>query len=494
MQQLTDEKIRELVDEWIKDALDAEYEALLRSGPWNEEKLGTYKGTLQLVGSEIYDAWLRKDFRQVKGRVDALLAHKGVEADRDSMVYRKLCDALLKAEADVLREVSDYTWEGPSSFPPTTNEIPDAQPQPIQQDEVKTGPTLHEAVEKYIEDKNPGWSPKSRIDMPPKLRQFVKIVGYDLPFTQLDRDAMRKYRDMMENLPARYEQKKIYRDKSFEEILAMDIPDEEKLAAKSLENRFIIIRSFLNWCEDEGYIEKVRGLNKVLKVSKATQGRSTGKRAPFTEDDLRNLFAPEAYAEETRKSPARFWMPLLALYTGARIEELAQLHLSDIKSIDGVLVIDINALDGKQLKTAAAVRRVPIHPFLGKLGFLDYVATMNKRGEQRLFPDLSLVEKTGKYSAAISQWFTRYRREQGVQDQDEEGRSRTFHSFRHTFITRSKHLGLNRNMLKEIVGHEQGETDDVTAIYEGSYPPRMLRDEFIKKIDFHERVEELNLL
>ena len=58
-------------------------------------------------------------------------------------------------------------------------------------------------------------------------------------------------------------------------------------------------------------------------------------------DDLRALFSDRTkYLKETRKHPARFWAPWIALYTGMRIEEICQLHICDIRDIDGLLITD----------------------------------------------------------------------------------------------------------------------------------------------------------
>src|SRR3546814_15106366 len=46
-----------------------------------------------------------------------------------------------------------------------------------------------------------------------------------------------------------------------------------------------------------------------------------------------------------------FWLPLLAIYNGARLEENAQLLGSDIKCIDGIWVFDICEVEeGKKKK------------------------------------------------------------------------------------------------------------------------------------------------
>ena len=76
-------------------------------------------------------------------------------------------------------------------------------------------------------------------------------------------------------------------------------------------------------------------------------------------------------------------MPLdavLALFTGCRLEELAQLHLKDIHEVKTACGSSISTMKGrKRLKTKAAIRLVPIHPFiLNDLKFLDYVRKLEK--------------------------------------------------------------------------------------------------------------------
>ena len=59
-----------------------------------------------------------------------------------------------------------------------------------------------------------------------------------------------------------------------------------------------------------------------------------------------------------------FWMPLIGLYTGMRIEEVCQLYVSDLKLMDGIWCLDVNQdKPDKSVKTSER-RIVPLHPFL----------------------------------------------------------------------------------------------------------------------------------
>lgn len=89
---------------------------------------------------------------------------------------------------------------------------------------------------------------------------------------------------------------------------------------------------------------------------------------------------------------------MLALYTGARLNELCQLLVNDIKFDGDIAFFSINDDGDKKLKTSAAVRIVPIHSELVKMGFMDYVKEMREKKSVRLFPELKKEKKSGRYS------------------------------------------------------------------------------------------------
>lgn len=52
----------------------------------------------------------------------------------------------------------------------------------------------------------------------------------------------------------------------------------------------------------------------------------------------------------------------MSLYTGARLNELCQLRVSDVNKVGEIWCLDINEKDGKQLKNVSSTRQIPIHP------------------------------------------------------------------------------------------------------------------------------------
>ncbi|WP_123812188.1 site-specific integrase [Ottowia oryzae] len=104
--------------------------------------------------------------------------------------------------------------------------------------------------------------------------------------------------------------------------------------------------------------------------------------------------------------PFEYWLPLLALYAGLRIEEAAQLHLEDLSCEDGIWFFDINSRREKSLKNDNAAREIPVHPELIRLGLLKYREALRDSGYVRLFPELTYESASG-YSGTASNKFTK---------------------------------------------------------------------------------------
>lgn len=177
-------------------------------------------------------------------------------------------------------------------------------------------------------------------------------------------------------------------------------------------------------------------------------------RVPWTDLQLQTLFSQplhQSYAippeELSGGGPAAYWIPLLGLYTGARITELAQLRVTDITEADGVPVIRItDEGEGQKVKTKGSRRSLPIHSELIRLGLLDYADEVRQENPSgSLWPLL-------KNPKLMSGWFSRYRKSiPGL-----EGKWLDFHSLRHTVRTRLAKAGVSEKSMDAITGHADG--------------------------------------
>ena len=226
----------------------------------------------------------------------------------------------------------------------------------------------------------------------------------------------------------------------------------------------------------------------MLGLSNKSNQNPDESRAVFTHDDLTKLFSiSECQSECFRGYPFRYWLPLLGLYTGARENELCQLHFDDIYEKEGVLVIDINKKGKKQLKNPSSARIVPVHKKLLSLGFKDYLDEIERRREERIFPHLTR-DSYGHYIRKFSRFFNEeYKSTKhgllgycGIEKNTELGK-KDFHAFRHTFINAGKQLELNMLIIKELVGHVGS---DITSDLYGKKFGLDLKQREINKIKF----------
>jgi integrase len=200
-----------------------------------------------------------------------------------------------------------------------------------------------------------------------------------------------------------------------------------------------------------------------------TARSKTVQRRAFTDDELRILFSLTTYAQGRQQSPYTYWLPLIGLHTGMRINEIAQLALSDITIEDGIVCLhvtddadDDDDDDGvrrrraKRVKTEAGRRIVPIHDALVSLGLLEYAHMVRQAGHRSLFPEL-IGGRDGPGQPASKQ-FARYCDRVGLNDP-----ALVFHSFRHGAIGRMRAAGIRKELSMVVVGHTPA--DDVHDSY-----------------------------
>lgn len=191
-------------------------------------------------------------------------------------------------------------------------------------------------------------------------------------------------------------------------------------------------------------------------------------------EEIRKIFSHPELHKQRRFDPSRFWMLHIALYSGLRVEEIAQLDPATdiIEDEDGILVFDINARGTKSLKTPSAARQVPIHSALLKLGLLEYIKSI-KTGSKSIFTDST--ERDGRLGKAIGKRTNYFIR-------NSTGVNKTLHSFRHTFSTLLKRAKVEENITAALLGHAHG---GITySRYGKSYELKMLRDVMEKHIKF----------
>ena len=283
------------------------------------------------------------------------------------------------------------------------------------------------------------------------IRLFIDIVG-DKPLHALGVSDQNRFEDMIVKIPANRTKIAMARTLTINEMTDLDA---RKLSPQSAKNVAMRANRFLLWAfRREGGKPpfELMGNIRITARSKSVQRRV------FSDDELRILFNPATYAHGRQQSPYMYWLPLIGLHSGMRINEIAQLTLADIGSRDGVVCFHVTD-DGddetqgrrtKRVKTDAGRRTVPIHDALLGLGLLDYVEILRENGQQVLFPELT-GGRDGPGQAASKQ-FGRYCDRVGLRDPE-----LVFHSFRHGAVGRMRGAGLPKELRKVVVGHSAAE-------------------------------------
>lgn len=204
--------------------------------------------------------------------------------------------------------------------------------------------------------------------------------------------------------------------------------------------------------------------------------RDQDDRDVFSPDELNTIFSQAWFAAGTGEfsdkgkttwRPHFYWLPLLALHTGARLNELSQLYLDDVvqaASDPSVWYLDFNLVGGekvdmdardKKFKTVNSIRVVPLHDSIIALGLPDYVAALRKAGYTRLFPELKRDTLKG-YGKPAGSWFNE--RFLGKRLGMKRDGTKTFHSFRHVFIdaVASFEPPIAERVINQLAGHARG--------------------------------------
>jgi integrase len=231
----------------------------------------------------------------------------------------------------------------------------------------------------------------------------------------------------------------------------------QKISVITINKQINAYADLFKWAKANGYTAQELFAGTTIRQHKE---RTATQRTAFNREQITAIRAALAdLRPRLTKKPYRYWGTLIGLYTGARLNEVCQLQLTDIKRNDDIWYFDINDEgERKSVKNTASRRRVPVHKVLLELGILDYVAELRQRGEKRLFPELSYCPKNG-WGRSLGRWFN----EEFLPSLEVKTKELVFHSFRHSMITELKHRNVQPGIVQAIVGHTP---DSVT---EGTY-------------------------
>ena len=217
----------------------------------------------------------------------------------------------------------------------------------------------------------------------------------------------------------------------------------------TIRNTYRNMALFLKWVDGRGYPLDPLAL-KAMTPSARTKITDKKDREFFDDGELKQLFESERYRHGKFKRACDYWAPLIALFTGARLGEIAQLYVDDIYKAEEGWIFDLNEQDDKSLKTKSSARLVPIHKKLVELGLLEFREHQKAQGHKKMFPD-EKRSPAGKF-ALYSKRFGTFRKSVGASPRHDK-EFRDFHSFRYLVRTRLVEANVEEVIIDQIFGH-----------------------------------------
>ncbi|HCM5917288.1 TPA: tyrosine-type recombinase/integrase [Klebsiella pneumoniae] len=342
---------------------------------------------------------------------------------------------------------------------------PEVKPAALAALAVTPSVTVASLFEQYEAENAQNWKPATLRENQSSHAALIEIfdyLGLGADANTITRADVLRVRDVLQQLPKNRKQR--FKDAPLVDLLGR----EEKtdcLDVVTINNKYLIkMAAVFKWAVRNDLIKKnmTEGLELKVPQRKASEARN----AFSTEQVGQLLVAAKSYSQKTSGKPYHYYVTALAAITGARLNEVAQLQVKDVRVTEaGTVYIHINeddsSLPGKSIKNAHSDRCVPLVD--GAYGFVlaDFMDLLEARrnanascasngNDAMVFDGLRLM-KNG-YGEQVSKWFNRTLLPKVLADRD----GLAFHSFRHTVATQLKQHGVELAYAQAIMGHSSG--------------------------------------
>ncbi|HCG5913447.1 TPA: site-specific integrase [Vibrio parahaemolyticus] len=299
----------------------------------------------------------------------------------------------------------------------------------------------NEALERFCRYKEEHISPKAVTMLKAKCTIVLGLVGKP-HLKAIRRSDAEKVASLLRNYPTNLKKHKQFNGLSGHDAIKLNkdlgLPT---LSDESVKDYCQKMSGFFEWCQ----LNELTDINPFKAIRFKKNRRDSEAKCAYTSIELEKIFSNLARTKQEHKHPYYLWLPLLAYFTGARLNELCQLYKADVYQVDGIWLIRIDdRFQGQKLKNLTSHRIIPIHDQLLNLGFIEFVQSVQ---HERVFPELK-ASRDG-FGSAASKWFGRFKTKLGFD------KGQDFHSFRHTVATQLKRHQISHIVAGELLGHAQ---------------------------------------
>jgi integrase len=388
-----------------------------------------------------------------------LLAEEKIPASNSDDIDAEFIALIKRAAREIARRRLARLDSG---FSPTFDTLFDPNNPPC--------PTVAELAKELLQEKREdakinGATKKAFSKHEASLALVVEILGKDRTASTIGYDECKLVRSKLARVPTN--RAKLFRGLSLDQSIERAEAEGHSLLSPITQQTYLAaLRDLLDLACKKGIIKSNHAA--TMKPLKRDPVAAGDKRTPFSLEQLAAFFKSDFYKICASGGPRpytvadkdwRFWLPLICLFMGLRPNEACQLRRGDVRRTSrGTPYLDIIASSGdganaaeykKTLKTETSRRRVPVHPELIKLGFMDFVAE-NKSSEGLLFsvkPD-----RDGNHARYPLKRFN----EAYLREAIELTPKQVFYSFRHSFADALRRSSAPPHIMRAFGGWSDG--------------------------------------
>lgn len=304
-------------------------------------------------------------------------------------------------------------------------------------------------------------SDKTRAKKKAALALVERYFGRDCDLSTVTGAQCRAFRDLVACLPPNLTK---VRGEALPlaELAAVNKANGGAVMSAATQGLYLrLLNNLLSFAKDEGLLPDNPYPSKLS--PKGPKGQRERARNGYSDEQLRAIFTSPLYTgcvdDERRFAEplpgnivrrSRFWLPLIALFSGLRMNEILQLTKWHIQTASDGLPCFLIGVD-MRLKTRASYRVVPMHRELIRCGLLTQITGL-RDDDTLLFGDVP--QATDGYGSSI--FSKRYATFWKSLNAAEAGRKVSFHSFRHNFRDALRFPGADEGLVRELGGWSRG--------------------------------------
>lgn len=435
--------LHERLSYWLSEAKQRVHD----QGPPSPDKIDDLEGQITLINQAIRSDTPLRSGRTERESMEYYARGFKLEVPDDPAAFERFNAEFKLAYRDYLKAFVAHlrTFDGYdfTTVSPATGRAS----QPSAEPNSEAGITLGELIKRFTADrqKAQAWGLRTADEKEKHFNLLCELLGADKDVKSIAIADAQRVKNVITCYPKNRSKNRKTRGLSLDDII--NDPSVETIDVLTANKYLQTFSSLLQWGVDNLYVSQ--NLFERMVIQKPASDETRGA---FSKEQMQRIIAEVTDDNSLLVShDYQKWGTLIGIYTGARLNEIAQLRLDDMKtdSDTGIWYFDLNDDgDGKQLKNKASKRRVPVHRQLVALGLPAYIERLRTAGHQRLFPTFSKDMKNG-YGRALGRWFN----DRFLPKLELKTSKVSFHSLRHTAITTMMQAGVEEPIVKSVVGH-----------------------------------------